>query len=379
MRVFLSGLRRLVAPWTKNHGGETMDYCITVRAPNGEGYGDEPGKAAFLAVPSNVNDFETSQAMVSSADWVRAVLSQIEVYRDATGVFRRDLLVFIHGFNNTPSNVLARHRSLMVSLREAGYRGGVVSFDWPSGDVALAYVNDREKAKQTAFALVRDCIELFARAQAINQIPGLTDGRTTADPPVGCDVNVHLLAHSTGAYVVQEAFDDADDRRVIASINWTVSQIAFISADISASSLAQGDSETESIFRHCVRFTNYSNPFDQVLQLSNVKRAGLSPRVGRVGLPSNAPPQAVNVECGEYYQQMIKPADDSDFISTTSHSWQIGDPVFSKDLAYTLNGDLDRRAIPTRKPLLSGQFELIKPTGTVQTAPDTPVPVVLQD
>ena len=91
----------------------------------------------------------------------------------------------------------------------------------------------------------------------------------------------------------------------IASVNWTVSQIAFISGDISSSSMEAGDSETESIYRHCLRLTNYSNTHDEVLQISNVKRIGVAPRVGRVGLPDLAPPQALNVDCSVYYQASV--------------------------------------------------------------------------
>lgn len=36
-------------------------------------------------------------------------------------------------------------------------------------------------------------------------------------------MHVHVLAYSMGAFVVREAFDDADDRRRIAAVNWTVS------------------------------------------------------------------------------------------------------------------------------------------------------------
>jgi pimeloyl-ACP methyl ester carboxylesterase len=326
-----------------------MDYCITVRTQAGDGYGDTPGPTSFLAVPDTADDFKTSQAIAAPADWVRAVLNDLgAAQKDPTGVVRRDLLVFIHGYNNTPPIVLERHRKLESDLKTFGFQGGVISFDWPSGDVALAYLNDREKAKQTAFALVRDCIELFARTQT----------------NVDCNVNVHLLAHSTGAYVVQEAFDDADDRAVMASIAWTASQIVFIGGDISSASMANGDSETESIFRHCVRLTNYSNPYDEVLQLSNVKRIGLEPRVGRVGLPSGAPAKAVNVDCGDYYQVMVKTRDAKTVIGAESHSWQIGDPVFAEDLACTLNGDLDRSVIPTRRALPTGGFSLVVPGGS---------------
>jgi hypothetical protein len=335
-----------------------LDYCITVRALKGNRFGDDPGPTSFLEVPSGANDFDGAQ-VTGSAIWVKAVLAQLKPFRDSSGVSRSDLVVFIHGFDNKPPIILQRHRQLQSDLVAAGFDGLVVSFDWPSGDTALAYLHDRDNARQTALALVRDCIELFVRAQTATE----------------CDVNVHILAHSTGAYVVREAFDDADHRKVPSSVNWTASQIAFIGGDISATSLTHANPETESIFRHCVRLTNYSNPFDEVLQLSNVKRAGLTPRVGRVGLPSDAPSTAVNVDCGDYYQVMIKERDPATIIGIASHSWHIGDPVFTADLAHTLNGDLDRRAIPTRKQLPTGQFQLNTPTVVVAAAATTPVSV----
>jgi len=220
-------------------------------------------------------------------------------------------------------------------------------------------LEDRHRAKLTAFQLVSDCIELFARMQS----------------KANCDLNVHVLAHSTGAYVVREAFDDADEHRGIASINWTVSQLVFISGDVTASSWAQGDADAESTYEHCIRLTNYSNPFDEVLQISNVKRAGLEPRVGRVGLPPNAPEKAVNVNCGEYYQKMIRERDKNTIIGSPSHSWQFGDPVFTQDLAETLKGDLDRHAINTRVQLATAQFKLVAPQALVASAPVTPVVV----
>lgn len=38
--------------------------------------------------------------------------------------------------------------------------------------------------------------------------------------------------------------------------------------------MSPGDSSTESLIRHCVRITNYSNLYDSVLKLSNAKRLG---------------------------------------------------------------------------------------------------------
>src|SRR5579875_1767312 len=187
------------------------DYVITVRAAEGSSFGNDPGPTSFLEVPEGAPTTAPHQA-IDSGGWVRKVLAKAGRKRDETGVVRGDVLVFVHGYDNDPPIVLKRHRRLQADLPRYGYDGAVISFDWPSGNVALAYLEDRERAKLTAFQLVRDGIQRFARLQS----------------GVDCDTNVHVLAHSTGAYVVREAFDDADDRRAIAAVNWTASQIAFI-------------------------------------------------------------------------------------------------------------------------------------------------------
>jgi hypothetical protein len=112
---------------------------------------------------------------------------------------------------------------------------------------------------------------------------------------------------------------------------------------------------------HCVRLTNYSNGHDEVLQISNVKRVGVEPRVGRIGLPLAAPASAVNVDCTQYYQAVIAPNAGGPAGVVTSHSWQFGDPVFTADLAQTLNGNVDRGAITTRDTVALNRFALKSP------------------
>jgi hypothetical protein len=104
-----------------------------------------------------------------------------------------------------------------------------------------------------------------------------------------------------------------------------------------------------------MRLTNYQNPFDHVLAASNAKRLGVAPRVGRVGLPSNAHPKTINVDCGEYFQT-VNP-NTSTFFGTFAHSWHIGNRVFARDLAMTMEGRIDRNALPTRR-LVESQLVL---------------------
>ena len=80
-----------------------------------------------------------------------------------------------------------------------------------------------------------------------------------------------------------------------------------------------------------------------MLQISNVKRIGLSPRVGRVGLPMDAPSKAANLNCSTYYFKTY-----GEGTLSQSHAWYFTDSTFHKDLAITLRGAIDRHVIPTR-------------------------------
>lgn len=315
------------------------DYVICVRNIEKGKFGNEPGATYFLEVPSNKATMEVNHKTSKKLDWFKTVLKNAVVGKDNDGKEYGDILVFIHGYNNNQSTVLKRHRQIKASLKKEGFKGEVVSFDWPSADRTLNYLEDRSDAKQTAIKLVDDCIKAFAMMQEDQ-----------------CQINVHLLAHSTGAYVVREAFDDADDRPNIAASNWTVSQIMFIGADVSSKSMSLDNAKSSSIYRHCIRLTNYSNPFDAALKLSNVKRVGVAPRVGRIGLPSDTPENAVNVNCGNYYDENESVIE---AIGTKSHSWYIGNAQFTKDMFITIAGDIDRHSIPTRV-VENGELHLIK-------------------
>ena len=315
----------------------------------GKGFGAEPGPSRFLDVP----DGETphpERHRVSRAAFRAEVLK-----RARTGTVKRktaphkretfttgNVLVFVHGYNNRIEDIMVRHDLLQAGLGAAGYEGAIVSFDWPSDDSTLNYLEDRRDAKTTAFRLVDDGIKVIAALQKERQ-------------KRKCEIDVHLLGHSTGAYVIREAFSDARQHASISSGNWTVSQVAFIGADISASSMSAGDSKSRALFRHAARITNYSSRFDRALKISNVKRLGTAPRAGRVGLPADAHSKCVDVDCSAYWSDLPDPSDD--FVGDFTHSWHFGDPRFAEDLAHTIAGDIDRHRIPTRR-MVDGRLAL---------------------
>ncbi|MEO8460372.1 MAG: hypothetical protein ABI451_07580 [Dokdonella sp.] len=147
---------------------------------------------------------------------------------------------------------------------------------------------------------------------------------------------------------MREVFDDADDTQ-LAQSSWLVSQLMFAAGDVSSGSMSADDSGATSVYRHCLRLTNQClikcrNRNDSVLDISNVKRLGVAPRVGRIGLPSDSPRMAVNVDCTDYYallasdkkvQKADKPLGSA---GAQSHSWYFGNAIFSRDVFHTVIG-----------------------------------------
>ncbi|TYC53829.1 hypothetical protein FMN50_13745 [Rhodobacterales bacterium] len=80
---------------------------------------------------------------------------------------------------------------------------------------------------------------------------------------------------------------------------------------------------------------------------SNAERLQVKPRVGRLGLPSDTRTITVNVKCGAHFM-MIAPST-ATYFERGNHSWHIGDRFFARDLAITLEGAIDRHALPIRK------------------------------
>lgn len=320
------------------------DYLLSVRAANSRGFVARIGATRFLAVPADAaaNPAHT----IPRSAWLRRV-QQAAGWRDAQGVARGDLLFVVHGYALSEAEVLDRHRRLQRSLasQPEPFRGVVVSFDWPCDRHVLAYLADRHRAKHCALRLVSDGIRALAGRQRR-----------------GCPLNVHLLGHSTGAYLIREAFDDADDTHLVNGA-WNVSQVCFAAADVSAASMDEGCASSESLYRHCVRLTNYQSRLDAVLGLSSVKRLGLAPRAGRVGLTDQAPGQAVNVDCTPYFHELradpaLQSRDQPDgFVGDRSHSWYFGNRRFAADLLATLAG-IDRRESPVRATSAGGTLHL---------------------
>jgi len=333
---------------------QRYDYVISVRSVDGKGrFEPEPGdETLFLKVPAQQAEY-TPANKVSFERW-RSEVNEIALRNQETPLGSKgDLLIFVHGYNNKRSEILTRTRLLRETLGAEKWDGAVVAFDWPRDKSTLNYLEDRSDARDTALRLVRDCILKLGAIQdpedrQLWEKAGLSEAARRRAKP--CDLNIHLIGHSTGAYVIMEAFAQAQAEGTLHKSGWRIGQVAFIGGDVSSDSLS-GDSDwCKPMFQRVMRLTNYSNGFDDVLAVSNAKRLGTAPRVGRVGLPDGANRKAVNVDCSDYFKT-IDPKQ-AKFVGWFPHSWHIGDPVFARDLAMTLEGRYDRKVLPTRETVI---------------------------
>ncbi len=300
-------------------------FFITVRSVSANAFGGNLGAIRYLAVPDN--EIPAPAHAIGLKAWITRVMATFGC--DDKGVVTGNLLFFVHGFNVGISDVDAEQNYVKAGL--AGkFPCTIISFDWPSWTDPFAYLAELDIAKKTAIDLVNAGVKPLLNSQ-------------TND----CRVFIHVLCHSMGAYVVREALDHADDG-IKTGTDWMLNQLVMIAGDVDAADFVDGNKDTESMLGHAYRLTNYFNLYDEVLQISNVKRAGVAPRAGRVGLPNNAPASTVNVDCSAHFATIRRPGDNPIAAASWSHSWYFTDSNFYADLAETLHGAIDRTVITDR-------------------------------
>ncbi|MGV3550034.1 alpha/beta hydrolase [Rhizobium sp.] len=307
-----------------------FDYIITARKLASGQFTAEPGPLKFIKVPRNAVIYDETHVIARTA-WVEEVVALADGDDNPLSISPLgDLLFYVHGYNNTIEAVLARQRTLSANMRAELWRGLVVSFDWPSNNQLLGYFEDRDDGAEVAHLLVETCLDIVVTQQRRK-----------------CVTNIHMIGHSAGAYVITKAFEFAHNKGKYFKSDWRLGQVAFISGDVSRNSFFGTDQWVEVMNKRVMRFTNYFNPFDAALAVSNAKRLGVSPRAGRRGLPDNLGDKIVDVNCGDYFQT-LKP-DPKEWMGSWSHSWYFQSRVFARDLSMTLEGAIDRDFIPTRE------------------------------
>lgn len=212
--------------------------------------------------PSNVRvhlsaPAEGAFAAVGLGDWSIKSVEAVPVSESfAAAPVRRDVLIYVHGFNQSFETAALDAARLSDGLE---FRGQTMLFSWPSKNSLMNYIYDRESALWS-----RDALE------------GMID-ELVADASVG---RVHIVAHSMGTMVAVEALRQVYDRRG-----------AMIANRFGAIVLASPDIDMDSFTSSVARVGSLSRKIT-VLTVANDRALGamrdMAGGVTRVGIAEKA-------------------------------------------------------------------------------------------
>lgn len=130
------------------------------------------------------------------------------LFADVEAVMRNasDVLVYIHGFNVSWADAVGSALALQLMLRHVPGRDPtqdvvVVLFSWPSDGMALpwvSYKSDRSEAAGSGAAVGRAFLKVR------DYLAGIRDRAKKGGREI-CGQDIHLLCHSMGNYVLQNA------------------------------------------------------------------------------------------------------------------------------------------------------------------------------
>ena len=162
------------------------EFMITTRKADGS---DGVGPARYLTF----DDAAAADTTLAQDAWTARLIATFPAAPapgpDGVRVRSGDILFLVHGFNVSHAAAKAFHMKCVAALAAAGWTGQLVSYDWPSDGLVFAYLPDRGNARDAASALVQSGIALLEDTQQQN-----------------CTINVHVMAHSMGCFVTQQAF-----------------------------------------------------------------------------------------------------------------------------------------------------------------------------
>ncbi len=310
------------------------DFMISMRKKKAKTTAllNEMGATLFLTVPHDQD--VSSDHSCTRKEWQTALSEAL----DNTG----SVVCLIHSEQADAQAALSTQRQFAKQLKAQGHEGLVVGIDWVAPSGSLNVWDDRDAAREAAKKIRDDCIVMLCARQK------------------DCSIDVHVLAHGSGAFVLREAMTLADEKQSFKNSFWSVSQVALVGADISSRSLRSDNPKSASLYRHCHGLSNYQNPYDEQLSL-------VSERAGRTGLPhNNRHRKSININCEEQFTVLDKqdrldnPLKSSNF----SHDWYLFNNVLLEDFVHCIHGNIDRHYIPTRR-MHNGEVCLYNPESII--------------
>lgn len=228
----------------------------------------------------------------------------IAMFTEIQEIMRKshDVLIFIHGFNvaweEAVGSALSLQEILNSDVADATKRTMVVLFTWPSGGQALPFVSyksDREEARGSGGAVGRGFLKL--RDFLI---------RLRRNDSELCNQEFHILCHSMGNYVLQNAVKKMSQYSNGSVMPCIFDHIFMCAPDVDDNALETGNAlgRLHEITRNV---TVYFNTGDFALHVSDYTK-GNPDRLGTAGSarPSFVHSKIHQVDCSEIVTGLVE-------------------------------------------------------------------------
>jgi Alpha/beta hydrolase of unknown function (DUF900) len=262
--------------------GDTMvnNYLISQRDAELDGTPNAHGNkvSAYIEIPDTALNYNLQRTLTKD-QWLSRISST-------------SVLVFVHGYANSSSDVVARHNTIRPHV-PPGF--SLVTFDWASGNPPpTAYDNDKVNAGFAGHPFVVNCLKVLVSKFGA--------------------ANVHVFAHSMGAYVTERAFQVPNATKV--------NHVVMAAADVDQLNYQSNSGPLNTFLSNCTDLTAYWSTDDSALQDSELKNK-YTP-LGLKGHPEpDTPVRCSGIQCSTYYGKYVKPVPPPVPAKEFSHVWYI--------------------------------------------------------
>lgn len=250
-----------------------------------------------------------------------------------------DVVIYIHGFNVSWEDAVGAALALQEMLNrprigDPSQAVMVVLFTWPSDGMTLPYVSyksDRTEAHGSGFAVGRGFLKVRDFLSSLSDRPA--GGQP--DLNAGCSQDIHLLCHSMGNYVLQNALTRIREMHGGTGIPRLFEHIFMCAPDVDEDVFERGRS-MEDLHRLCRSVGVYHNRGDVAMYVSDFSK-GNPERLGTNGAarPSLVHNKVHQIDCTPIVKGVVE------------HSYYLWGPV-STDIRVSIDGAAHESPARTR-------------------------------
>lgn len=315
------------------------------RKRKGIGDGDGEALADWLSSrPLAIDAYrEQIDPAVADTHQPNAVFGSQALFADLKGHMDAgaDVLIFIHGFNVSWPEAVGSALALQCMLNHQGDQPVVVVlFSWPSDGRSMpftSYRSDRTDAKASGYAVGRALLKFRDFLEGLR-----SQVATGAARP--CDQEVHLLCHSMGNYVLQNALQRVAEF-CPGTLPRMLTHVFQCAADVDDDVLEPGEPlgrlDELSTWIHV-----YTNREDNALRVSDFTK-GNPDRLGSAGpaRPQQVHTKVLQIDCTPLVGGLVE------------HSYYLCGKV-SRDIAQTISG-MERAALKRARKVVHERCVLL--------------------